>query len=125
MIVVDSSAVLAHIFGEPGGEWFETETRDVVISTVNITEVISKLLEKGWGFEEAIDDLEMLGLRVSDYSVPLAYGAAAIHLATRHRGLSLGDRACLTLAIREDADAVTADRNWASLDIGCRIEVIR
>ncbi|TIM70179.1 MAG: type II toxin-antitoxin system VapC family toxin, partial [Mesorhizobium sp.] len=31
----------------------------------------------------------------------------------------------LALAIRENAIAVTADRGWGDLDIGCKIELIR
>jgi PIN domain nuclease of toxin-antitoxin system len=37
----------------------------------------------------------------------------------------LGDRACLALAIRKGATALTADRKWADLDVGCKIELIR
>ncbi|WP_246666004.1 type II toxin-antitoxin system VapC family toxin [Aquamicrobium sp. LC103] len=125
MIVADSSAILAHIFSEQGGEWFDTEDRDIVISTVNVTEVVSKLLERGWALQEAVDDLEMLGLRAAEHSVHHAYGAAALQAVTRHKGLSLGDRACLALAIRENATVFTADRDWADLDVGCTIELIR
>jgi ribonuclease VapC len=40
-------------------------------------------------------------------------------------GLSLGDRACLALALTRGEPAVTADRQWAQLDLGIRIELIR
>ena len=55
----------------------------------------------------------------------MGIAAGQLRELTRHRGLSLGDRACLALAIRENAIAVTADRAWGDLDIGCKIELIR
>ena len=50
--------------------------------------------------------------------------AAELKTKTKHLGLSLGDRSCIALAIQENAVAVTADKNWAQLDV-CAIEVIR
>ncbi len=44
---------------------------------------------------------------------------------TKFLGLSLGDRACLALAMEEQAIAVTADKAWAQLALGVSIQVIR
>ena len=44
---------------------------------------------------------------------------------TRAAGLSLGDRACLALAKSQGGLVLTADRVWATLDIGVEIELIR
>jgi PIN domain nuclease of toxin-antitoxin system len=46
-------------------------------------------------------------------------------MRTKDLGLSLGDRACLSLGINEGALAVTADRPWTSLSDVCKIELIR
>jgi ribonuclease VapC len=43
----------------------------------------------------------------------------------RHYGLSLGDRACLALAMELKLPVVTADRAWIDLDLGIDICVIR
>jgi ribonuclease VapC len=40
-------------------------------------------------------------------------------------GLSLGDRACLALAIEQQATALTADKAWAQLKTGISIQLIR
>jgi PIN domain nuclease of toxin-antitoxin system len=40
-------------------------------------------------------------------------------------GLSLGDRACLALALELNAPVYTADRAWKNLNLGIRIHVIR
>jgi PIN domain nuclease of toxin-antitoxin system len=44
---------------------------------------------------------------------------------TRHAGLSLGDRACLALGEGLGYPVITADRVWASLDLGIEVVVIR
>jgi ribonuclease VapC len=46
-------------------------------------------------------------------------------VATKRYGLSLGDRACLALAIERKAKVYTTDRNWKNLDLGIAVEVIR
>jgi PIN domain nuclease of toxin-antitoxin system len=73
----------------------------------------------------ASDRYEGLNLPVRIFDEETAILAGQLRAATAHRGLSLGDRACLALAIRENATAVTADRKWADLRVGCRIELIR
>jgi len=40
-------------------------------------------------------------------------------------GLSLGDRACLALALQMKASVYTADRSWKNLKLDLRINVIR
>jgi PIN domain nuclease of toxin-antitoxin system len=44
---------------------------------------------------------------------------------TRHFGLSLGDRACLALAMERKATVYTTDKVWKNLDLGIEIVVIR
>jgi PIN domain nuclease of toxin-antitoxin system len=44
---------------------------------------------------------------------------------TRPYGLSLGDRACLALAIRRKATVYTTDAAWKNLNLGIEVEVIR
>jgi ribonuclease VapC len=45
--------------------------------------------------------------------------------ATRQAGLSLGDRACLALALPFGRPAVTADRIWPNLGLGAEVVLIR
>ncbi len=56
-IVLDASAILAIVFQEPGAEKLTDEILDhAVASTVNLAEVQSKLVKKGYIPEEAWED---------------------------------------------------------------------
>jgi len=50
---------------------------------------------------------------------------AKLRPLTKPLGLSLGDRTCLALAIDRECPVMTADRNWAKLNIGVPIQLIR
>ena len=51
--------------------------------------------------------------------------AGALREPTLEFGISLGDRACLALAIENGETILTADRIWERLSLGVGIEVIR
>ena len=121
--VLDSSAVLAVFNTEKGSEKVEPLLSNSIISSVNVAEVLTKMVEKGISLNDALEDFLKLGLEVIEFDTKQAAKSAELRPLTKHLGLSLGDRCCLALAIQENATAVTADRNWASLSI-CKIEVI-
>ena len=121
--VLDSSAVLAVFNTEKGSEKVEPLLSNSIISSVNVAEVLTKMVEKGISLNDALEDFLKLGLEVIEFDTKQAAKSAELRPLTKHLGLSLGDRCCLALAIQENATAVTADRNWASLNI-CKIEVI-
>ena len=50
---------------------------------------------------------------------------ASLVPATQPLGLSLGDRACIALALSRNLKAVTADRIWSKLNVDVTIEIIR
>ena len=123
--VVDASAVLAFVNNEPGSEAVESVLDNAIISTVNLAEVGAKLVDKGMTVEEARQVRTSLGLQVRDFDESLAEESVRLRSVTKSGGLSLGDRACLALAVLEKAEVLTTDRIWAELDIGCDIRVIR
>ena len=59
------------------------------------------------------------------FSVSQAGIAGSLREPTMEFGLSLGDRACLALAIEKGERILTADRIWARLRLGVGIDVIR
>ena len=66
----------------------------------------------------------MVGVSVSPFTSRQAEVAAGL-LPLRKAGLSLGDRACLALALDLGGQAVTADRAWGGIDLGLAVTLIR
>ncbi len=122
--ILDASAVLAVLQNETGKDKVEAILDESAISRVNLTEVLTKLIEKGMSVDEVKETFEELALKVIEFDEKQSLKAAELRPLTKHLGLSLGDRCCLALAILENLPAVTADKNWASLTF-CEIEVIR
>ena len=123
--VLDASAVLAVLNREAGAEVVMERLPDSMMSLVNAIEVGTKLVDGGMTIEAAREAMELLEIATVDLDKPLADAAIRLRQTTRAVGLSLADRTCLALAVQENAVAVTADRIWAGLDVGCEIELIR
>jgi ribonuclease VapC len=123
--VLDASVLLASILGEPGRERVLELEETAYVSAVNMAETRSKLSDKGLSADDIELSLDALDKVVVDFGDGDAIGVATLRKSTRTAGLSLGDRACLALAQRLGATALTADRNWSSVDIPIKVEVIR
>ena len=123
--ILDASALLCLLNGEPGSERVVQALPSAVIGAANLAEVVSKLRERGLNVEEVQDVLGGLPLDVRPLTAAQAYTIGHLRPATRTLGLSLGDRACLALAAELDMPALTADQAWAGLDIGVAVELIR
>ena len=122
--VADASAILALIKRETGWERVAAVTGVSVISTVNLCEVLAKLVLSGASLQTAQASLSVLGLTVVDFTEALAVQTAALALSAV-RALSLGDRACLALAAERGLPALTADRAWRDIDLGVEVILIR
>ena len=123
--VLDSSAVLASLRDEPGGQEAEALFASSLISAVNLAEIVGRLIDLGYGEQAARARVQSGAYSVADFDHALGFKAGVLRGVTRQLGLSLGDRACLALAEREGLPVLTADRSWASLDIGVEIRLIR
>ena len=126
-IVLDASAVLAMLLGEPGAANVKDVLSDAAVTTVNLSEIAGHYARSGVAESDIRRVLDPLPIERVAFDEELAYGAATLLPATRAAGLSLGDRACLALARRLDTPAMTADRNWLGVarSIGVRVELIR
>jgi PIN domain nuclease of toxin-antitoxin system len=122
---MDSSAILALAFREHGRDHVAVALAGAAISSVNLTEVMSKLLDSGLSPAQVDHQLDAFSLSVADFDRDLAMRTALLRAATRHKGLSLGDRACLALAMREKLPVMTADRVWTDLDLPVEVVLIR
>jgi PIN domain nuclease of toxin-antitoxin system len=123
--VLDASAVLAVLNGERGEKKVIPILAESAINSVNLTEVAAKLLEAGMDEAGARLAVSVLGIgEIVDFTEDLAWEAARLRPLTRQHGLSLGDRACLALAIKLKIPAVTADKEWSKLKL-CKVVLIR
>ena len=117
--------VLALLRNEVDAEVFLPLIEGAWLSSVNLAEIISKLDDLASDSRPRAEELLSLFEGVRPFSESQARAAAALRSATRVAGLSLGDRACLALAIELDANVYTADRIWATVDLPCRVHLIR
>src|ERR1700691_2605267 len=112
-IVLDASAILAVINAEPGADKL---TPDLLArgvgSAVNLAEVQTKLVSRGWTSQEAWEDATSPVREIVPFDEEQAKMAGDLAGQTRPFGLSLGDRACLALGIALKAPVYTADRTW-------------
>lgn len=123
--ILDASALLALLAGEPGGETVEPLLDGAVISTVNWSEVLARYSALGLEIAGRDTEIESLGVTLAPFTSRQAEVAAGLWALTREAGLSLGDRACLALALDLGGRAITADRSWRQLDLGLEIVLIR
>ena len=123
--VLDASAVLAMLFGEPGAETVaDLIAEGAAMSAVNLSEVATVLVRRGLDVDWIIGPV-LRQVAVEAFAEPDALSAAALHPAGASFGLSLADRACIALAHRFGSIVVTADQAWSELDIGVQITMIR
>lgn len=125
--VLDASALVALLRGEPGHERVSAVLADSVISVVNLAEVAGFFARNGMPSADVRRLLAPLPSVPVPLDVELAYDVGFLLPATKAAGLSLGDRACMALAMRLGVKALTADKSWAAIAtaIGATVEVIR
>lgn len=120
-VVLDASAVLAFLAGEPGADVVEQAlSSESVCSSVNWSEVAQKVRAGGGDWSVAAALLTSYGLSPVDATARDAEAAAA--LWQHGSGLSLADRFCLALTDRLAAVALTADTAWGT---SARVHQIR
>ncbi len=123
--VLDASALLALLNQEEGAERVAPFLSDAVISTVNLAEVVTRLALAGMPETAIRETLAFLPLESVPFDVGQAIEVGLLAPTTKPSGLSPGDRACLVLARRLNATAVTADQAWVDIDAGVAVELIR
>jgi ribonuclease VapC len=109
--LLDGSALLAVLQEEPAGKDVEPLLSDSAIHSVNLIEVVTKLVQNGR--EEAVPLLSGLDLKlISTLDVVEAEACGRLHAATRHLGLSLGDCVCLSTGAVRGLTVVTKEKIW-------------
>ena len=128
--VLDASALLAYLKDEPGSDIVESALRrGAAMSAANLAEVLSKVADIGEEPLQLMNRFRRRGFTGQTLEViPLgeedAYLIAELHGKSRPAGLSVGDRACLGLALRLGLPALTADQSWLRVRLGVKVEAI-
>ena len=123
--VVDASAVLAVLNGEPGAELLADPDDDYVIGAVNLAEVVAKLTDDGIAATAIARMVAELKLDVREFGSDLAVATGLLRAPTKRFGLSFGDRACLALARQLRLPVLTTDRAWRQLDVDVAVRLLR
>lgn len=124
-VILDTSALIAYVNGEPGGDKVPVMSGEAAISTVNYSEAIAVMTRHGWSRNEVREQLTSIVLSVVAFDLGTAEAAGLLIALTQPYGLSFGDRACLAAAMREGIPVMTAERAWGKMDLGIDIQLIR
>ena len=125
--VLDSSALLAALLREPGGDLVESLAGEAAICAVNFAEVVGYYARNGSDAAAVGALRDRLASAIVPFDEGLAFQTGLLEPRTRPAGLSLADRACLALARRLGVRALTADRQWADVAeaVGVEVQLIR
>jgi ribonuclease VapC len=123
--VLDSSAVLAVIWNEPGSDMVLDQVDGAVISAVNYAEVLTKISDRGVDGKRASALLASLAIETIAFDKAQAETSGQLRSQTRSLGLSLGDRACIALAMTKGWPVLTADKAWAELTLSVQVLLVR
>ena len=129
--VIDSSSVLAFAFGEPGADIVVGIAADddnhLLISSVNMAEILAKMIDKGIPLDMAAEIISPLALEEIAFDHAQVQESSTLREITRRSGLSLGDRSCLALGRSRKLPVLTSDRIWLEVagDVGVEIIITR
>ncbi|MBV1692690.1 type II toxin-antitoxin system VapC family toxin [Novosphingobium sp. G106] len=125
--VLDASALLAMLNDEPGGAKVADNIASARIGVINYGEVVSHFVRLGMPERDIDAMLDPLPMEVVPADKGLGKMAGRLRGVTAQAGLSLGDRFCLALALRDGLPAWTANKAWKTVekDVGVDVVTIR
>ena len=124
-VVFDASALLVLLNKEPGYLVVEKHLSSSVMSTVNVSEVMTILTSIGIMQTDARSYVLELISEIVPFNFDHAACAAELRNLTKPYGLSLGDRSCLALAFQLQSPVLTADQIWKEIKFPFEVWLVR
>ncbi|MBA3285522.1 MAG: type II toxin-antitoxin system VapC family toxin [Nitrosopumilus sp.] len=97
-VALDASALHALIQNEQGAEIVKPLVHKAVMSTVNVAEILTVLQKTDVTPQEGIHAISDFIFDIIPFNTEQAQAVAELQPLVKHKGLSLGDCACLALA---------------------------
>jgi ribonuclease VapC len=123
-IVIDASALIAMLKDERGADKVADAIAGARMCVVNYAEVVSHFAYAGMPEREIDAMLDPLPFDLVPVDKALAQIAGRLRKVTSEAGLSLGDRFCLALALRDGLPAWTSDTGWRKVADVIKAEVV-
>ena len=124
--VLDASALLALIQDEPGANVIKPLLKNAVMSTINVVECLTVLQRFEMLPSEGYCLIQEIIQKIVSFEPYHIQKCAELQSVTKSKGLSLGDRACITLGLHLNLPIYTADKIWSELTVeGADIHIIR
>ncbi len=125
-VVFDASALIALFAKEKGYELIKNHLKDAIISSVNIAEVYKYCIDsQNLTKDEARSLVKLIDIKIINFDEEQAIITAELINKTKQYGLSLGDRACIALAILKNLSIITCDKIWQKADVGVKFIMAR
>ena len=124
-VVLDASAMLAFFNQEDGGNVVAQHLDQSVMSAVNLSEVIAKLIDQKIPELLIREFVTQLTVKIIPVNQEQAVLAGLLRLPTKTFGLSLGDRCCIALGLPLNYPVLSAARAWQLLELEIAVRLIR
>lgn len=126
-VVVDASAVMALMLGEPGADVVQAVIRGSAMSAVNASECCARGVERGAKADDVLSLIKVFEVEVIAFDLESALETARLRAPTKALGAGIGDRACMALGLRRGVPVLTGDKRLAGIDpaLGIDIRLIR
>ena len=124
-IVFDSSALIMLFSKEPGYEKVRGYMRHAVISSINIAEVYEYCIQaQKLSKEDCRNLIDLTGIKIIDFCEEQALISSSIIEETKKHGLSLGDRACISLAMLKNYKILTCNKIWKKVKLDVKFIMV-
>jgi PIN domain nuclease of toxin-antitoxin system len=123
VVLLDASALIAALYGEPGADTVAEHLGDASVVTINLEEVAGRLLRDGMDMATARRTIDALDVDMVEFTVAMAWRSAELR-ALLPIPLGIADRACLAAASVLATPVITADAAWRDAGDACQVRVI-